>query len=139
MKRKCKRSEDRQGRLQFGATIEHFEAFARRGDPKTAQVAASTCNASWSEFMVLTALSHIERGTAEDITADVKRRFPEWEACQQSMTPRMAPLRRKGFIEDAGVMVNDSKHEAIAFRLTAAGLQQVRDGFKGRSRHRKAI
>ena len=136
MRRRKKKSDDRQPRLQFGA-VERFEAYARKDDPITSQVAARTCNASWSEFKFLEALRDLGgRGTSEAVAQSVKVRFPAYR-WRDALSPRAAPLRRKGFIEPAGTMPNLSGNEAIAWRLTTAGEEHLRDGFKGRTRRRR--
>ena len=72
------------------------EAYARLSDPGTSHAAAASVRPTEMEMAVYMALSKIPAGaTASEL---VERMGMAWN----SVSPRFAPLVRKGFIRDSG-------------------------------------
>lgn len=70
------------------------EAYARRSDPDTSHEAAESVKLSQLEAVVLEALKQFQNGaTASELCAHLEM---EW----QSVSPRLAPLCRKGYAFD---------------------------------------
>lgn len=88
---------------------------ARHTDPKTAKAAAKSVDAGTLEYTVLECLHEHGPKTAEEMVSITK-------VAIDSITPRTAPLKRRGFIEDTGERrAGASGAKRIVWGLTAKG------------------
>jgi len=71
--------------------------------PSTSKAAALSVDVPAREAQVLNALEHLpnREGTNEEIT-DYMSRVNEHDEVPSNISPRIAPLRRKGYIRDTG-------------------------------------
>lgn len=76
--------------------IEMWKAFARRNDPQTSKEAAKAVPVQRLENMVYEAIKG-----SNGLTADELQQILPGVALN-SITPRIAPLIKKGYIEDSG-------------------------------------
>ena len=70
-------------------------AYARRGDPNTSKDAAATVNSAALEVLVVDALRSNPDASIQDVVEITGERY-------RSISPRFAPLRRKGVIYTSG-------------------------------------
>jgi hypothetical protein len=70
-------------------------AYARRGDPDTSKEAAATVNSAALEALVVDALLSKPDSSIQDVVEITGERY-------RSISPRFAPLRRKGLIHVSG-------------------------------------
>jgi hypothetical protein len=70
---------------------------ARKSDPQTSHDAAKSIDASRLEQIVLGAFKRAQDGLTQDELSDALPNFP-----LNTLTPRVAPLIRKGFLEVSG-------------------------------------
>lgn len=76
--------------------VDKTEAHARHTDPDTSHAAAASMRATETEAAVLAALKKCPNGaTASELVALM-------HGAWNSVTPRLAPLTRKGLIKDSG-------------------------------------
>jgi len=93
---------------------------ARLDDPDTAKAAARSVDANKLESMILSALMEANM-TSHEIAASLRM-----TQTLQSITPRTAPLVRKGLIRDSGVRrPNGSGRKAIVWALTGTGILET--------------
>ena len=76
--------------------LNFFKALARKTDPETSKQAASTVPVSKLENVVYEAIKASPRGLTTDEIEVITGLRPG------SITPRIAPLIRKGYIKDSG-------------------------------------
>ena len=90
---------------------EYFQAFARRGDPDTSHIAASTVDANKLEKLVVSTLRQYSNGcTVKEISAILD--IDKW-----SISPRMKPLEEKGLVE----RTLERKDHSIIWRVSSGG------------------
>ena len=89
-----KKTLDLFGQQPFGT---HPAEMARRTDPDTSQEAAGKIDAAHMERMVYEVICMYPNGCTLD---QIVKHFPT--RGQQSISPRLAPLMRKGYICDSG-------------------------------------
>ena len=89
-----KKTLDLFGQQPFGT---HPREMARRTDPDTSQEAAEKIDAAHMERMVYEVICMYPNGCTLD---QIVKHFPT--RGQQSISPRLAPLMRKGYICDSG-------------------------------------
>lgn len=88
-------------------------AFARRTDPDTSKAAAKTVRAGSLKDVVLQALREYPMTTNEIADATGRKLV--------SISPRMAPLRDDGFVEDSGLRrMGESRTPSIVWKLTGS-------------------
>lgn len=77
--------------------LDWTEAYARRTDPETSHEAAASIEPSRLEGEVYEALRRFREGaTTRELSKSMNL---DWG----SVTPRIAPLRRKGLVKDSGL------------------------------------
>jgi hypothetical protein len=96
-------------------------AFARNGDRATSKIAASRMNVAESEQVVLQCLMAADRPLTCHAIAE---RTQTWYG---SITPRMEPLVKKGFIVDAGID-NLHRRPRTLWAITGSGREAARNG-----------
>lgn len=74
-----------------------FEAHARATDPDTSHAAADAVDANWLEYAVLQGFDRVPDDEATVKELAVVTGIPLW-----SLSPRMRPLVRKGYVVDTG-------------------------------------
>lgn len=101
--------------------IEGYEyGRARVDDPDTAKAAARSVDTGKLETMILSVLMH-GMMTSHEIAAALGM-----TKTLQSVTPRTAPLVRKGLIRDSGERrPNGSGRKAIVWELTGVGVLET--------------
>ena len=84
-----------EGTLDLFDSFGDAEAHARTTDPGTSHEAAARVDANALEGMVVGSLKELGPGTTTEIASRLDRH--SW-----SISPRMAPLERKGLVERTG-------------------------------------
>jgi hypothetical protein len=99
------------------------EAHARSSDPGTSHAAAASVRATDLESRVLNAIRNCPKGaTSSELESLTK-------LTNQSLTPRFAPMRRKGLIYDSGEKrKGESGRMQIVWRYTGSSMQEGIDG-----------
>tara|TARA_R100001244_G_scaffold786_3_gene1494 strand:+ start:8107 stop:8505 length:399 start_codon:yes stop_codon:yes gene_type:complete len=93
----------RRGPAGLAAAIEG-EAYARRTDPETSHAAAAAMEgtpAAGLQTAILAALVRFGPMTALEIENAVRQTLPDVDS--NTITPRLAPMRRAGLIERTGI------------------------------------
>jgi len=100
------------------------EAHARNTDPGTSHAAAASVRATDLESRVLEAIRYCEPGGATSSELESLTKLTN-----QSLTPRFAPMRRKGLIYDSGEKrKGESGRMQIVWRYTDSFMQEGIDG-----------